>query len=203
MTNFDWTPYQSIYGTYKPRTELETYGGPITTCGDWQTEKESAANFDGLVAYLNAFTVLKEVRGQYTFIRPHEQNKKSARIDRILIPTTKLLEAGWTLGTVGVELKRSGKNLGRPIAQLIDYSLRCEWNIDIQPNWYFIWPVRGPTGPIASLMSQFRIGNIFRTDYYRMPTLHFQSSSRNLAELTKTNFDCRVVPAIGTAVGSR
>jgi hypothetical protein len=132
------------------------------TCGHWETERESAEAFDDLITRTGRFTIHREVKGQYQHLRPG-QEERHARIDRILIPDPSLHRYGWTVGPVGVELKRSGVKIGKPVAQLLDYT-RAIWEVDyhwVTPLWYFLWPLHQQGGPIESILAQNRCGGIF------------------------------------------
>lgn len=132
------------------------------TCGNWLTENESAAAFDERIRNSNLFFNFEEVHGRYLSLRP-DQEVKTARIDRVLHPTPALIEAGWDLGPVGVECKRSNVKTGPPINQLIDYShamfkLNHTW---VVPRWHFLWPMMPVKGPLESVFAHQRIGGIF------------------------------------------
>lgn len=85
---------------------------------------------------------------------------QAARIDRLLIPTPELKTQGWTHGPIGIECKSSGTKLGRPLAQILDYS-RVAWRIGetyVVPRFYFLWPMSKVHGPLASVLAHNRIG---------------------------------------------
>lgn len=137
------------------------------TCGPYAHEDEAAADFDIRVGAMQSFVTQKELRGEYIqgFVGQEraddEESDKRPRMDRMLIPNGRLLNAGWTLGPIGVELKASNVKLGRVIAQLLDYrralfpSRHGSW---ISPLWWFVFPCDTVYGDIASIMAQNRIG---------------------------------------------
>lgn len=166
------------------------------------TEEESALAFDTMIEDLGGlFRVYKEVEGRYQHFRPTQQ-LQTARIDRILVPTDTLKQAGWNLGPVGVELKASDKRLGPPLCQLIDYT-HATWNLRgnwIVPEWYFLWPVDKLTGPIQSILAGQRCGGIYRDQYQRL-VFH---SAYVIAKLAADNVDVRPDNTNhGQKVGSR
>jgi hypothetical protein len=130
-----------------------------TTAGIWTDEKDAAEAFDRLVEPSGFFRFYREVRGTLIQPRPCQQDK-SVRIDRLLIPTAKL--NGWTYGCIGVEFKRSGTKIGRPISQMLDYS-RALWQlpnggINVALGWTFLWPAQKEHGDMAGIFAQQRIG---------------------------------------------
>lgn len=175
---------------------------PSETTGFWQTEDDSARAFDDTVEGLGGlFRVYKETEGRYQHFRP-AQLLKTPRIDRVLVPTQPLKEAGWTLGPVGVELKKSGTKLGPPLCQLIDYT-HATWNLNgswVVPEWYFLWPAAKFLGPLKSILAGQRCGGIFR-DTYGQLVFH---SAFILAKLSPDKIDVRPDNANhGQKTGSR
>jgi hypothetical protein len=134
---------------------------PFSTCENYPDEISSAKAFDEAVTKSNLFDSWKEIKGETIHPLPGMNNKEFYRIDRILIPSLKLREAGWTKGLIGVELKRSGEKVGPPLSQMLDY-LRVAWtspqNIKVFLDYCFLWPLEKCGGPIASIMAQNHIG---------------------------------------------
>lgn len=135
-----------------------------TTTGEWVTEAETLVRFDEAMVRLSRyFVVRKQVRGFLLRPRLGQDVKGYLRIDRLLEPTGELIDAGWTIGPVGVECKRPGVAIGPPIAQMIDYA-NCVFDIGdgywISPQWFFLFHHEQPSGPIASVLSQHRLGGI-------------------------------------------
>lgn len=147
-------------------------GGPYT-CGQWRSEKESAAALDRALAGFAGFRVCREVRGQY--MAPKLGQELSApRIDRVLVPTAEFVASGWRHGIVGVECKRSEEKTGRPISQLLDYS-RAVFQIKpgfwVVPALLFLWPLERISGPLESVMVQHHLGSAW-SDPFRALCLH-------------------------------
>lgn len=140
------------------------------TTGSYLTEPESAEAFDRAVPW-DLFKVHHEVCGTLVGPRPAQTDVKM-RIDRILVPKAKLLDAGWKFGIIGCELKRSGLKIGPVIAQAMDYS-RTAWLLDPERqrfrvclDYVFIWPMAKQSGTIASICAQNRIGSAYGDDRY-------------------------------------
>lgn len=135
------------------------------TSGAWATEADSCVALDELLDLSDAFNIYREVSGRY--LQPRlEQADKTPRIDRILVPRSSFVAAtGWHLGCVGIECKRSGEKVGRPISQMLDYS-RAVWCVDpvrevwITLKWVFLWPHNGAGGPLGSVLAQNRLGSL-------------------------------------------
>lgn len=128
------------------------------TAGAFDTEDEAAHALDDVLRLSEAFHVYHEVPGYYMAHRPDRQ-LKTPRIDRILVPTAKLRDAGWN-ATIGVEIKQSGAKCGPTICQALDYTwavFRCG-STYLYPEWVFIWPMETQLGDIQSVMTQNRIG---------------------------------------------
>ena len=132
--------------------------------GDRETEVENY--FDGIVAAINRKNrifsdCLKEVRGRFVFTPKGMDDSKTPRLDRVLIPAPELIDAGWTHGPIGVELKASGKKVGRPIAQILDYK-RAEFELSpgyhTEFEWMFLFPFQEGVCGLGSVMCQNRIG---------------------------------------------
>lgn len=131
------------------------------TAGDFATEPEATAELDALLSrHANLFHVHREVPGFY--IQPKlDGSRSNCKIDRLLIPSVELVGLGWSHGAFGIECKRSGKKIGRVVAQCMDYS-RAVFTTDngfrFMLDWVFIWPLEKQLGDIASVMAQHRIG---------------------------------------------
>ena len=134
----------------------------LRTDGEFENEQEAVACLHGIVEKFPEVFVLKsEVTGFYTQPRCNTENK-TPRIDAVLIPRKRLLDAGWTQGPIGIECKTSGKKIGPVIAQAQDYS-RAMFELhpgrDVSLRWIFIWPLEDAKGDLASIMTQNRIGS--------------------------------------------
>lgn len=138
-------------------TMREVYG---LTSGTYDDEPAACRELDAILEQLDLFIPYPEVRGYYVAPRLG-QNLCTPRIDRILVPKPRLIQAGWEYGPIGIECKRSGLKLGPVIAQLLDYS-RAVWEIKrgywIMPEWLLLWRLDQIGGPVESIMAQNRIG---------------------------------------------
>jgi hypothetical protein len=129
--------------------------------GSWTTEADACAEFDARIAATELFRSYAEVDGFYLAARVHRQ-PKSARIDRILVPTAKLKAAGWS-STIGVEIKASGTKLGPALCQAIDYTYAA-FDIGgtfVHPEMVFLWPLQRQGRTVKSVMVQNGIGEVF------------------------------------------
>lgn len=168
--------------------------------GAWATEEDAAAEFDRRIEACGLFDrVFKEVRGYYLTYRPN-RDRKDARIDRVLLPSKRLREAGWSR-VVGVEIKRSGEKLGPCLAQAIDYTY-CAWNVGhywMLCEHVFLWPFAKQSHAVESIMLQNGVGVIYEGP--RSP-LVFQLD-RQVIRINSDNTFGAQLPAAGTKTGSR
>lgn len=128
---------------------------------NYQTEIEACMDLDRLLEDCGMFTVYREVPGHQMQPRAG-QDVKGLRIDRILVPNRAAIDEGWTLGVLGIEVKRDDAHAGKAISQAIDYS-RSVWDIGrggvlVHSPMVFLWPFYKVSGALASVMSQQRIG---------------------------------------------
>lgn len=147
---------------------MNTISEQLTTCGDYPTEAAAWSAFDAIAErHIEVFSVFKEVEGWYIHPRIGTEIRRP-RIDRILVPKQKLVDAGWTHGPIGIEGKPSGQKAGPAICQAMDYG-RAVFLIEsgcrprIALEWIFLWPVEGAFCDIASIMIQHRIGCVHAT----------------------------------------
>lgn len=168
--------------------------------GDWADEDRSAAEFDRRVEVCGLFArTFKEVRGYYAARRPNREGK-DARIDRVLMPGKQLIDAGWTRD-IGVEIKRSGEKIGRPLAQAIDYSW-CVWYVGhhlLVVENIFLWPFRKQHRALESIMVQNGVGVV---DDGPSASLIFQLEKQVIRIEHDGTFRVQS-PNSGTKVGSR
>lgn len=121
------------------------------------TEPDICAELDARLELAGVFVTYKEVCG--TYLQPRlGAEVKPPRIDRILVPNKRLIDAGWRHGIIGVECKAPGKKLGPAITQCMDYS-RASFRLpknsfDIMPRWIVLWPMAPEdlVGDLASVM---------------------------------------------------
>ena len=177
------------------------------TANGFVTETEACHAFDEVMEKSTAFDARREVHGHYMTPRIGIEPRKP-RIDRVLWPTADLLQAGWALGPVGVECKRSDAKLGPPIAQMLDYS-HAVWNMGnghwTALRWIFIWPLDKLSGPLASIMAQNRLGGIQPNFYPRkwLSGLTFHSGEQIMLRLTTAGFEVPKFNGQGNKTGSR
>lgn len=186
------------------RNRSSVHGSDITL-GTWTTEVASAAALDRALATADLWKVYSEVEG--TLIQPrHGQVDKGMRIDRILVPNKRLLDLGWQNGIVGVEIKRSGEQVGPAIAQALDYG-RSVFDIPgsgfaVWLSFVFIWPTSfmGSPPAIRSICQQQHVGSAFSTNH---DLLILQCGSFNILEVSREG-DLRLKnPTYGRKAGSR
>lgn len=141
------------------------------TLGEWATEAGSAAALDTVLDGSGLWTVYREVPGTYAQPRPI-QDDKNPRIDRVLVPTKRLIMLGWCRGVIGIEIKKSGTKIGPIISQALDYS-RAVWSlpsggIRVWLDWVFIWPMPEQLRTVGSILSQNCIGSASYDDNSRL-----------------------------------
>jgi len=132
-------------------TPTGTYRAIDATCGDYLTEADAAAAFDEL-APCDMFDVATEVSGALRWPLHGQEVGTRVRIDRVLVPTQRTLDAGWEHGAIGVEIKKSGVKAGKSLNQMFDY-LRSTFTIagqQMQLGYAVLWPYRGPEGGVLS-----------------------------------------------------
>jgi hypothetical protein len=141
-------------------------------------EPEAKALFESAVP-ADLFTTHRECSGSITTIKPikklfiewgKSKASKRLRIDYILEPTQKLLNIGWELGSVGVEVKKVGGNSipdkreGKILAQLFDYQSATFQisNNPVEQSLSMIFLFQCPFvrfgGLMASIMMQVGLG---------------------------------------------
>lgn len=136
-----------------------------TTLGLWATEADAAAEFDRRVELADCWYVEREVMGEYLQPKPMSDGRV-CRIDRLLVPRQKLLDAGWRHGPVGIELEASRAKIAGPLSQAMDYT-RAVWHRRSPPGfhqmleWVFIWPWLGSKGNLQSIALQHRVGGVY------------------------------------------
>jgi hypothetical protein len=151
------------------------------------------------------FRIERQVEGRPYGPTPTD-DVKDYRIDRVLVPLAAAKAAGWSIGPVGIECKRSNVKIGKPIAQALDYR-RAFWHTEATPEvWFalgfvFLWPLEVQHGPIASVMAQNRIGTISPN----ADGLSFMLANHCMASIA-TDGNCRIninADRFGRKVGSR
>jgi len=131
------------------------------TCGQWATEPEAR---DELERFIRANGAFRTYRGEPLWKHHFQtQDKENFRADLLLLPNDPVIEAGWNDGAIVIEVKRSGKKIGRGISQLIDYmngTFYIEGGIAVVPSWGFLFPAVKQAEAIASVMAQQRLGTV-------------------------------------------
>ena len=135
------------------------------TTGKYATEEEAKLAF---ISHVNDshWDVLQEVTGDVIFPKIG-CSRESVRADYVLFPKESLISAGWSVGPICVEVKRSGKELGPVICQAQDY-MRCAFRapngIVFIPSFCVVFPLRSVTGAVQSIMSDGKIGHAYVDD---------------------------------------
>lgn len=131
------------------------------TSGSFATEEDAAERLDTLLdSVADLFAVTKEVSGTRQYSRPQQQ-QNGVRIDRILYPKKKLLNAGWRSGVVGIEIKKSGHPAGPLVAQAEDYMqsvFTFDSGVSVCLNSVYLFPGFQAGGIAAAILAQRRIG---------------------------------------------
>lgn len=137
------------------------------TGGMFATEEDAARHLDSLLeSVADLFAVTSEVSGVRQYSRP-EQQKTGVRIDRVLFPKKKLLNAGWRSGVVGIEIKKSGHPAGPMVAQAEDYMqsvFTFDSGVSVVLNSVYLFPSFSVAGIAASILAQRRIGFVGERD---------------------------------------
>jgi hypothetical protein len=169
------------------------------TAGEWDDERDACAALDAMIQSTGLFDIHREVRGHYMLPRTDTPNRLP-RIDRVLFPSSQLIgNLGWRYGPVGVECKRSGEKLGRPVSQMMDYS-RAVWDVGdglwVNLRYVLLWPLEKQHSELASIMSQNRLGGIALNGT-------FHSGEAVLARIVDGKMSVPIVPPHGNKNGSR
>jgi len=143
--------------------------GSEVTIGNFKTELDAYKEFDEVIESTDVFRLYKQVEGRVIFHHHWKEDKRNLIIDRVLIPTQKTQDAGWTLGIIGVEIKKSGVKIGPPLAQSEDY-LDAVWFITkaklaIHLSHVFIFPCGELHNNMASVCAQSHLGQFNLTRY--------------------------------------
>jgi len=91
------------------------------TSGSFETEDEAKIAFHSAFSATECFTIYEEVDCWY-FGGSIFGDRPTGRIDYLLTPRKRLLESGWKMGVIGVEVKKSGHKAGPLLCQMLDYS---------------------------------------------------------------------------------
>ena len=141
------------------------------TVGKYQNEPDACADLNRRLTACKLWIVMDEVWGEQVHPRLDTEAKstdatqhKGVIIDRLLLPTREIVKAGWIEGAIGIEAKKSGLPMGRRVCQAMDYT-RCvfrthEYFNHVMLKWVFLWPAQWPTGDLASVMANYRVGTV-------------------------------------------
>lgn len=133
-----------------------------TTTGNWSQEHEAEAFLSDFLETTGLFCVYRQVRGCPLWAHSF-QDRQDVRADLLLLPSTRLVSAGWTGGAIVIEVKRSGEKIGPACNQLVDY-LNSAWRVPetggvlVVPAFGFVFPAHRQGGPLASIMAHQHIG---------------------------------------------
>jgi hypothetical protein len=120
--------------------------------GTFATEEEAANCFDSIIEASGLFDVEHEV----------SSSSGRFRIDRLVYPNDVARQFGWTIGAVGVELKRGGIKIGPALCQALDYrdaDFHSATNGLIRPSFVFVFPyMADASGAFQSVLLHKRIG---------------------------------------------
>ena len=178
--------------------------GNESTIGNFKDEAEACKLFDEVIESTDVFRMYKEVWGKIIFHHHWKEDKRDIRIDRILIPTKKTEDAGWTLGIVGVEIKKSNVKIGPPLAQSEDY-LDAVWFITkaqlaIHLSHVFLFPCGELHNNMASVCAQSHLGQFNLTRY----KIHIKTGESTLFYYNISNGEISCKDNVnGKKIGSR
>lgn len=134
-------------------------------------EPEATHEFQRIVPH-EYFVIHKQISGEANYVKKLKKifaawdGKKfpsTGRVDFILEPTEKLINKGWEIGCIGVEIKSSfaiENKAGRAITQLLDYQ-SCTYQLrgkTTELSMIFLFPYRKTYHEIASIMQQEGLG---------------------------------------------
>ena len=150
---------ETIAGAVKQYRDPET-----VTAGEFKTEDDAKKAFLDAFAATDCFTIYPEIDCWY-FGGSVFGDRPTGRIDYVLTPKKKLLDAGWRMGIIGVEVKKSGHKAGPLICQMIDYS-KAIYRLPeatggslVCLTAVFCFPeLTGRSYAIESIMAQHRLG---------------------------------------------
>ena len=166
------------------------------TCGDFATEIEACAYFDNKLEGGKYFNIEKEVIGRrlIDFLPCSVGHQgQSVRIDRILYPTEKAIEAGWIWGPIGVEIKKSNMAIGPILAQVMEQRQSLFRSVilgyaRISLTLHAVFPVKKVSQDLHSLCETQSILNCYYDSYtdsmkFSMPTRHILKVSKESIEV--------------------
>lgn len=168
------------------------------TLGHFMQEHQAWDAFDQAVALDGGlWKSYAEVRG-YHFAPMVGQDHEGKQIDRILVPTAKMIELGWKYGSIGIEVKKSGMALAPIFSQCLDYRrsvFTLTHNFRIHLDTIFVFEADKQQGGMGHLCCANRIGTCHRDK--RTGRLKFY-----LGELCVFRFEADGKPKFGLNVNS-
>ena len=181
------------------------------------TEKEATIQFSICVPS-KYFKIHRQCRGRAIFVKKlkrlfaewdNRNTPKGGIIDYILEPTELLLNMGWKIGSVGVEIKSSymiEKYPGRAIVQILDYQA-CKYSLpdcETELSMIFLYPYRKAMSFLGSIMQQEGLGFVRYEPAYDWPFQLLQANSNE--PVFSHRFDDQVeirIPRYGKKFGHR
>ena len=164
------------------------------TCGNFLTEADACSFFDSFLERNRYFFAEKEVNGRLLF----DSNPRDAgdgwnlRIDRILHPTKDAISAGWKLGSIGVEIKKSDIKVAGAIAQMLEHkrslfrSRYLNWN-RVLPMVLALFPARQMAYDLGSIFAQSNILSCYHNKWEG--SLNFVSPFGGALKIFKTGIE--------------
>jgi hypothetical protein len=130
------------------------------TTGHYSTEEAAKAEFISHIRD-DHWDILREVSGEV--VQPKLGcSSRGVRADYVLWPKPALVQSGWCVGPICIEVKRSGYPLGHVVGQASDY-MRCAFSapdgLIFIPQFCVVFPLRRVTEAVQSLMSSQRVGH--------------------------------------------
>lgn len=142
------------------------------TSGSFDTEAQAVSFFD---THINQefFIIESEVKGRRLFDdKPVKKDGQNLRIDKILHPTLKAVNAGWFFGPIGIEIKRSGEAVGPVLTQILEQrqSLFLSKHVNysrICPSVFALFPLENISHDLHSLCERQLIYPCYWNDYQK------------------------------------
>jgi len=139
--------------------------GYTYTSGTFSTEDEAKAEFLRRMGATDAFHVYDVDAGEVLGYLAHRMPGclgVYAKVDYIVRPLRSAIDAGWTAGPFGVEVKQSGVKIAPVTSQMTDYR-RTVWRVkrtgeQLWLDQIFLWPSGRLKGDIESIFMQNRLG---------------------------------------------
>jgi len=184
---------------------VEEYVDPDSvTSGNFANEDDSKRAFVEAFKATDCFNIYEEIDCWY-FGGSVFGDKPTGRIDYVLAPRKRLIDAGWRMGIIGIEVKKSGHKAGPLICQMIDYSKAvfrlpdaCGASMVCLSSVCCFPGITHCGYAIGSIMCQHRLGNVIVKKQRTM----IQVGSTNMFSLSDRGIECRFINS-GYKNGSR